>query len=611
MGGNGIESENPVVIDLIFPDLCPFRFLIDHCLFVDGEADVQSKLNIITQMTSDKAGAALLADIFVKKGLEHIVISPGSRNAPLVISFAQNPRVKAISIVDERSAAFFALGMAQQTNKAVAITCTSGGAVLNYAPAIAEAYYQKVPLLVITADRPKKLIDHGDGQTIRQKNVYANYVKASFEIQGEIENEKDFHEAVKIVNEAIDLTSCPGRGPVHINIPFAEPIYKQVHELARAAEVLNPMHNVPGITDHEIKKFADTWNATSKKLVIAGMMDPDPEMQRLLKKIAKDPSVVVLAETTSNLMHDCFCPGIDKVVNTVTDKEAEFFKPELLVTFGGNVISKMIKAFLRKNSPAQHWHIDPDDPEMNTYQCLSDGIKMNPLLFFEKLLIQNKPVKSDYFELWKSRDDRSEERHKKYLENCEYSDLKVFEALLEFIPEYSNIQLGNSTPVRYGQLFKQKKEHIYHSNRGTSGIDGTVSTAAGAAYVSYRLTTLITGDLGFMYDSNALMNHHLSTNLRIIIINNNGGGIFRFISGPDETEQLEEFFEAHHTWTAEYVAKNFDVSYYSVSNMEELKTSLSGFYSPQKDNKPAILEIHTPNKKNARILKSYFNYLKE
>jgi len=562
-------------------------------------------------MTSDKTGAALLADIFVIKGLDHIVISPGSRNAPLVISFAQNPRVKAISIVDERSAAFFALGMAQQTKKAVAITCTSGGAVLNYAPAIAEAYYQKVPLLVITADRPKKFIDQGDGQTIRQKNVYANYVKASFEIPGEIDNDEDFTAAVKIVNEAIDLTSYPGYGPVHINIPFAEPIYKQVNELVGDPEVLNPMLTFPRLTDHEIKKFADIWNACSKKLLIAGMMDPNPEMQRILKQLAEDPSVVVLAETTSNMVNDCSCPCIDKVVNTITKEEAELFKPELLVTFGGHVISKMIKAFLRNNSPVQHWHIDPDDPEMNTYQCLSDGITMSPLSFFEKLLEQSKPVKNDYFGLWKSRDDRSEERHKKYLDNCEYSDLKVFETLLEFIPENSNIQLGNSTPVRYGQLFKQKKEFIYHSNRGTSGIDGTVSTAAGAAYVSSSLTTLITGDLGFMYDSNALMNHHLTSNFRIIMINNNGGGIFRFISGPDETDQLEEFFEAHHQWNAENIVKNFDIPYYSVSNLKELKATLSGFFSPQKDNKPAILEIHTPHKKNARILKSYFNYLKE
>ncbi len=562
-------------------------------------------------MTTDKWGAAVLADIFVKKGLEHIVISPGSRNAPIVLSFAQNPEIRAISIVDERSAAYFALGMAQQLKKAVAITCTSGGAVLNYAPAIAEAYYQRVPLLVITADRPKELIDQGDGQTIRQNNVYANYVKASFEIPGEIDNESDFRKAEQLVNEAIELTSIPGFGPVHINIPFAEPIYNQANKLPFDVSLTKSGYKQQDLPEETLKRLTDTWNQKSKKLLIAGMMDPDPALLGLLKKLAHDPSVVVLTETTSNLMNDCSCPCIDRVVHTIGDGEAERFRPEILVTFGGNVVSKMVKAFLRKHKPEHHWNIDPVDPDMNTYQCLTDGIKLDPVSFLNHLLPGAIAVDSDYLDLWNARDKRSEQRHQEFLQDCDYSDLKVFEALLEFVPSKSHIQLGNSTPVRYAQLFKQKKKLLYHSNRGTSGIDGTVSTAAGAAYVTQAPTTLITGDLGFLYDSNALMNHHLAANLRIVIINNSGGGIFRFIPGPDKTDQLEEFFEAHHNWTAEFIARNFNVPYYSVCNLEELKTTMQLFYREQKDNRPAILEIHTPNRKNARILKSYFNYLKE
>jgi len=205
---------------------------------------------------------------------------------------------------------------------------------------------------------------------------------------------------------------------------------------------------------------------------------------------------------------------------------------------------------------------------------------------------------------------RSESRHSEFLSGCEYSDLKVLEALLETIPEKSNLHLGNSTPVRYAQLFKPVRKLLYFSNRGTSGIDGTVSTAAGAAYTNNQPTTLITGDLGFLYDSNALMNFHLTGNLRIIIINNSGGGIFRFIDGPSETGQLEEFFETKHNWSAKFIAKNFDVPYFAATNLSELKVVLSQFYNPQQNNKPAILEIFTPNEKNAVILKKYFSYLK-
>jgi len=241
---------------------------------------------------------------------------------------------------------------------------------------------------------------------------------------------------------------------------------------------------------------------------------------------------------------------------------------------------------------------------------LTDGIPLIPEIFFKQLLPNIKYVKSDFRKVWEERSNRSEQRHRKFLATNEYTDLKVFETILNFIPDGSNLQMGNSTPVRYVQLFEQKKKLQYNSNRGTSGIDGTVSTAAGAAFVIGKPTTIITGDLGFLYDSNALMNKYLTGNLRIIIINNSGGGIFRFISGPGETEQLEEFFEAKHNWKIKYIAKNFDVPHYSTSNLKELKAVLGKFYSSQKNDKPAILEIFTPNEKNAVILKEYFEYLK-
>lgn len=561
-------------------------------------------------MTSDKAGAAILAELFVKKGLEHIIISPGSRNAPLVLSFANKPSIKAISIVDERSAAYFAMGIAQQTKKAVAIACTSGGAVLNYAPAIAEAYYQKIPLLIITADRPGELIDQGDGQTIRQNNVYANYIKASYEIPGEINDEKSYQQVVKIVNEAINQTAYPDFGPVHINIPFEEPIYNQAegHELV---EVIEDEPTPSKLEGRELELLAEQWNSSKRKLLIAGMMDPNPAFLKLLKEISDDPSVVLLTETTSNLMNGCSCPCIDKVIHTITPEEAESFSPDLLISFGGHVVSKMVKAFLRKYQPAQHWHLDPANPNMNTYQCLTHPVLSEPYTFLSDLNKLISPVDSDFHSLWESRDRRSEQRHIEFLKQAPYTDLKVFETLLDFIPESGNIQLGNSTVVRYAQLFKQKKNQVYHSNRGTSGIDGTVSTAAGAAYINNNLTTLITGDLGFLYDSNALMNQHLTGNLRIIIINNQGGGIFRFIPGPDQTNQLETFFEARHSWTAKYIAMNFDIPYYEANTLAELQSVLPEFYGDQKNQRPSILEIHTPGEKNAELLKAYFNKLKE
>jgi len=560
-------------------------------------------------MTSDKKTAALLAEIFVQKGLKDIIISPGSRNAPIILSFAQHPKIKAISIVDERSAAFFALGMAQQTKKIVAITCTSGTAALNYAPAIAEAYYQKIPLLIITADRPEELIDQADGQTIRQKNVYANYIKKSYHFPEDLITDDDIKKAGILFNEAINLTMYPDCGPVHINLPFREPIYNQTEDINFPIEKLGIEDKKP--PEVKISDFAHRWNSFEKKLIIVGMMDTDLQLQNVLKQLAEDPSVVILTETTSNLKNDCTCPCIDKVVHTIKEAEVEEFQPDLLVTFGGPVISKMVKAFIRMNNPKEHWHIDPVDYNMNTYQCLTDGIKTNPKLFFDQLLPLIKVRNSHYSELWTNRDQRSENRHQKFLSGCDYTDLKVFEILLKIIPEGNDLHMGNSTPVRYVQLFKPVNKYSYYSNRGTSGIDGAVSTAAGACYSTKKPTTLIVGDLGFFYDSNALMNYHLHSNLRIIIINNSGGGIFRFIPGPDETDQLEEFFETNHNWSAKYIARNFDVPYYFADSLDKLKNTIPQFYKSQENNRPAILEVKTPNEHNAQILRSYFKFLKE
>jgi 2-succinyl-5-enolpyruvyl-6-hydroxy-3-cyclohexene-1-carboxylate synthase len=561
-------------------------------------------------MTSDKKSIAILAEIFVKKGLRHIVISPGSRNAPIIIAFANHPDIEAISIVDERSAAFFALGIAQQTGKTVAIACTSGSAALNYAPAIAEAYYQKIPLLILTADRPADMIDMGDGQTIRQKNVYANFVKENYELPLEINTKAELDKTVDVINEAINFTVSPDSGPIHINLPFAEPIYNQVENHQWDFNITNPDSEHKSIGKNELVALAKIWNSSSKKLLLVGMMQPNPALCRVLRKITKNESVVLLTETTSNLeSEDCACPCIDKVVSTITEEERPDFQPDLLITFGGHIISKMVKQFIRKNRPVHHWHIDPVETKMDTYQCLSKGIQILPTDFFTQLLPEIKSVKSDFQIIWKKRNERSEKRHEEFLGYADYSDLKVFESLLKNIPEASHLQLSNSTPVRYVQLFRPYRKLFYFSNRGTSGIDGVVSTAAGAAFSTGKPTTLITGDLAFFYDSNALMNNYLNENLRIIIINNSGGGIFRFIPGPDTTENLEQFFEAKHNLKARYIAKAYGIPYFSANNFSELNSTLKSFYLPQ-NGKTAILEIFTPNEKNALILRDYFKFIK-
>jgi 2-succinyl-5-enolpyruvyl-6-hydroxy-3-cyclohexene-1-carboxylate synthase len=556
-------------------------------------------------MTSDKKNVSLLANLFVKKGLSDIIISPGSRNAPIVIAFVDKPGIHALSIVDERSAGFFALGMAQQSGKAVAVACTSGSAALNYAPAISEAYYQKIPLLVLTADRPPELIERGYGQIIRQKEVYKNYIKASFEMPVEIEDEDTMQETVQLINEAINLTQYPEPGPVHINIPFREPLYGVTEELLQAA-VINYTKE-PVNTEQHFNELAFVFRKYNNILIIAGQQQKDVEFNTLLFNIAAK-NVVVLSETTSNMHDDRFIDCIDNVISTIEADEASNFQPELLLTFGGQVVSKMVKKFLRDHPPVEHWHISPSGEPMDTYFRLKRTVTAKPNQLFSELIKVLPEKSSVYFNTWRQRKELLVQRKNKYLGTIPYSDLQVFDFLLKHLPDHTNLHLGNSTPVRYSQLFGSDKKFTYFSNRGVSGIDGQVSTTAGNAYTDEGLHVLITGDLGFLYDSNALMNHYLKPNLKIIVINNAGGGIFRFIDGPEQSGHLETFFEAKHDWRAEKIAEAFSLNYYKAENMDQLVASFANFINDQ--NVPAVLEIFTPNKKNAEILKAYFEFLK-
>jgi len=559
-------------------------------------------------MTSDKKNISLLADIFIKSGLTDIVISPGSRNAPIILSFANRVGINAFSIIDERSAAFFALGLALNSNKTVAIACTSGSAVLNYASAISEAYYQKIPLLVITADRPENLIDIGDGQTIRQNNVFSNFIKESYQLPLNIESEEKYEDAEVIINKAINSCIFPQCGPVHINIPFDEPIYSTTEELI-SGRLFQMENNLATIPEMKLKNIASVWNNSNKVMIIAGQSSPNSEINQIIDKISQDKNTIVLTETTSNLDCDSAIDTIDNVVSTIKDNEVELFKPDLLITFGGQVVSKMIKKFLRNNKPKIHWHISPSGEKMDTYFSLTEVIKCDEFSFFNTTIKLLNPIDSKYNKLWQKRKNNIDNKKGKYLSDIEYSDIKVIENILDLLPQNSVLHLGNSTPVRYSQLFGSKKGITYNSNRGVSGIDGQVSTAAGYAFASDKLNVLITGDLGFLYDSNGLMNKYLKPNLKIIVINNSGGGIFRFIPGPDTTPNLEEFFVAKHNWKAEYICKAFNVDYKKAKNLEDLQKILTQFLN-LKNKSAEVLEIFTPPERNAKVLRNYFEFIK-
>ena len=533
--------------------------------------------------------------------LEHVVISPGSRNAPLTIGFFNHPNIKTYSIVDERCAAFFALGLAQQLQKSVAVVCTSGSALLNYYPAVSEAFYSDIPLVVISADRPKHLIDIGDGQTVRQENVFENHCLFSANL---LSNDGLKEENLNLLDYALRVATYEN-GPVHINVPFDEPLYEVVDELI-PLEPANLEVGEEPIEVDELQKYATIWNASTKKMVLIGANYPDELLQVQLNKIIEDDSVIVVTETTSNVVHNQFINSIDKVIFPLEDVDLEALKPVILLTLGGMIVSKKIKQYIRKYPPKHHWHVDAKKA-FDTYFCLDKHFEISPQLFFSQFFFLTSVIESNYQASWLAIKEHRAKEHTKFLSQCDYSDLKVFEAVLESIPNNVQLQLGNSSIIRYTQLFDINESLAVFCNRGTSGIDGSTSTAIGASIIHKNQTVFITGDVSFFYDSNALWNKYIPNDFRIILINNNGGGIFKVIPGPKTTNALA-YFETPHGLTAAQLCEMYQIEYSTANNLNELNVSLSDFYTESE--RPKLLEVFTPSQENDEVLKLYFKSLK-
>ena len=563
------------------------------------------------------------------KNLQHIVISPGSRNAPLTKGFTSDPYFKTYSIVDERAAAFFALGIAQQLEQPVAVVCTSGSALLNYYPAVAEAYYSDIPLVVLSADRMPHRIDIGDGQTIRQTQVFEPHVedagyltpdvshatatllahptqnvlkKGATAVEVEARQKEIQAENEQAINRVLN-TAITKNGPVHLNLPFEEPLYDTT------TDTIALSHNSPAeaaVQVDDFSAFSQRWHSSKKKMLLVGVLAPNSLDAALVDYLAADPSVTVLTETTSNLQHYTFIQSIDTFIAPLekSGEDLREYQPDLLVTLGGMIVSKKIKAFLRTHSPATHWHVDPKKA-YDTFYCLSEHITSTPAAFFHSLKAEGKAyVQSSYCAHFLAQYNAHRLKGMDYLEDLPFSDLKAFELICKALPENIQLHLANSSTIRYAQLFPLPASANVYCNRGTSGIDGSTSTAMGAAWVNAQPTVFITGDLSFFYDANALWSAYLKPSTRIIVINNQGGGIFRILPGEKDTPAYDTYFETVQQRSAKQLCRDHGIGYQKASSRFGLKWKLKRFFNTS--NGPQLLEIFTPRKLNDKVLLNYF-----
>jgi 2-succinyl-5-enolpyruvyl-6-hydroxy-3-cyclohexene-1-carboxylate synthase len=554
-----------------------------------------------------RQGIRDISEICKKKGIKHVIIAPGSRNAPLIITFAKYSDLLCLSITDERSAAYIAMGIAQYTGKPTALVCTSGTAVLNCAPAIAEAFYQEIPLVVFTADRPHEWIDQSDGQTIRQKNIFANYCKSSYELPGETVSNDDLWYSHRLLSQAIDFTTVEPRGPVHINVPLREPLYTPMPESVSNCKVISTQTAEITATPSSFQPYIQKWKAAQRKMIVFGVSGLDPEMQALANELSKRDDVLVATENLSNLSGERIISTPESFIASMNADEAKQLMPELLITVGHSIVSKKLKQYLRSGSTTEHWHIESQPRYIDTYKNLETIILSSPQLFLKEML-KEPVVMSTYASVFLSKQRDLAKALPEYADMIEHSDLKVFSELMKAIPCGSLLHLSNSTPIRYSQLFSNRKDITYFCNRGTSGIDGCMSTAIGSAIGSGKNTFLITGDLAFIYDSNAFWNQYVPVNFKVIVINNNGGNIFSMIDTSDEIRDIMPYFETPHSVNIEQMTNAYGVEYFGASDFESFQFQLASFFN---STRTAVFEIKTDATVNTRVFKDYFRYIKQ
>ena len=553
----------------------------------------------LNKVYTDKKNILQLVALLEAHGVTKIVLCPGSRNIPLVHTLSTHPSFKCYSVTDERSAGFFAIGLALNGGAPAAICCTSGTALLNLHPAVAEAFYQNVPLVVISADRPAAWIGQMDGQTLPQPGVFGTLVKKSVNLP-EIYTDEDEWYCNRLVNEALLETHHHGKGPVHINVPVTEPIFRFTTETLPEVRVITRYQGL-NIYDRDYNDLIQRLNQYQKRMIIVGQMNLIYLFEKKYSKLLYKHFAWLTEHIGNQTIPGIPVKNFDVAIYAMDGEMQGKMAPELLITYGGHVVSKRLKKFLRNNPPKEHWHVSPDGEIVDLYGSLTTVIEMDPFEFLEKIafLLENKTPQ--YPLLW--------ENFCKTLPQPElpYSEMSAIGALIQALPQQCALHLANSSAVRYAQLFTVPATVEVCCNRGTSGIEGSLSTAVGYAAASDKLNFVVIGDLSFFYDMNALWNGNFGTNLRILLLNNGGGEIFHTLPGLEMSGTSHKFITAVHKASAKGWAEDRGFLYQKVEDEVQLEEAIQLFTQPEPMTQPVLVEVFTNKNKDARILKDFYH----
>lgn len=560
-------------------------------------------------MYSNKENVNILTSLLLEYGVSDAVVCPGSRNAPIVHNLSVCEAIRCRPVTDERSAAFYALGLAIATRRPTVVCVTSGSALLNVMPAVAEAAYQHVPLVVISADRPQQWIDQLDGQTIPQSDALGRFVRKAVQLP-EPHNDEERWLCRRLVNEAMHLATCRQGAPVHINVPISEPLFEfnieQLPQLSRFNNIKRA-----AIKDASMD-MPDAFHDATRPMIVIGQLAHGTISHETIRSLSE--KYVVMSEPLSNpsYMTIHFDEAIRYIVSdnsSINDDEDDktAYYPDYVIYVGDTLVSKPARRFLR-NAKAPSCLITPDaadihDPLMtltDIVECDTDSINALLASLCDAL---DTDERCRFHDRWQSFLDAYAAHADAYApEYSQMATVKYFEEQLADLDIDICVHYANSSAVRLACIYAQ---HYVWCNRGVNGIEGSLSTAAGFSLATHDMTVCVIGDLSFFYDQNALWNSNLRGNLRIILLNNRGGGIFRQLPGLSDSPAADDLVMASHENTAQGICTQNDIGYMSAKNMDEMQIGIVTLLTRESD-RPMLLEVFTDSNDDVKALEKYF-----
>jgi 2-succinyl-5-enolpyruvyl-6-hydroxy-3-cyclohexene-1-carboxylate synthase len=559
---------------------------------------------------------ASFVDELARNNVKNVVVSPGSRSTPLSLLLAEHPDITIHLNIDERSAAFFALGLAKALKNPVGLVCTSGTATANYYPAIVEAYYSRVPLVVMTADRPHELRDVGAPQAINQIELYGKHTKWFVEMALPESTPEMLKYARTVCSRAIATAQKEPAGPVHLNFPLREPLLPDLEKAEQYRDVSQndyPFTTVELgeliLSQSQFENIAGLLGRANRGIIVCGELR-NRDMRGAIVSLAEKLGFPLIADPLSQLRsgnhsHENIIDCYDTFLRDEHAKTA--FKPDLVLRFGAMPVSKALLQYLKKHSSAQHLVVDGGAGWREPAGLVTNMIYCNEISFGKHIieLLETKPT-DRWLTSWRTINNRTKDILRVIRDEDVLSEGKLFLLLNDLMPENSHLFVGNSMPIRDLDtfFFNNNKEIMTSANRGANGIDGVVSTALGMSTVVDK-TVLVIGDLSFFHDMNGLMAAKLQKqNLTILLINNDGGGIFSFLPQSSEKKHFETLFGTPHGLDFTHAVQLYDGKYAKVDSWDHLHHVFSKSLENEGLN---VIEVPTERETNVTKHRNLWN----